>query len=135
MNSFEKYFNDRKESNNPTTDKEIIDLETRLNSKLPDDYKQFLKKINGYEGFLGQSYVRLVSVKELEEFTDIFCSEIYPDKICIGTNGGGEVFMIEKADKQQYGVAPSIGDERDYIGLGDTIDKFLDRLYNGTFLK
>lgn len=136
MNSFEKYFKDGLNSADSTSDKELTDLESRLNTKLPDDYKSFLKKINGFEGFLGQSYVRLVGTNDIVEFTDLYCSEIYPDKICIGTNGGGEVFVIERNDKKQkFGVAPAIGDERDYIELGDTLDKFLGRLYDGSFLK
>jgi hypothetical protein len=91
--------------------------------------------MNGYEGVVGESYVRLVSTSELEEFTDIYCSEIYPDKICIGTNGGGEVFVIDRTHKKQkYGVVPAIGDESDYIELGDSLDGFLKRLFEGTFL-
>ena len=134
MDAIEKYFKDGRELNGAATVREITDLEKRLGTNFPDDYKSFLTQINGFEGTIGKSYVRLHGVEEIEECTLSYCSEFYPDKICIGTDGGGELFVIEKTNRnQKYGVVPAIGDTNDYIELGDTLDKFLRRLSDGLF--
>lgn len=134
MNSINKYFKDKQELTIPATDKEIIDLEKRLEVNFPDDYKLFLKEVNGFEGEIGESYVRLVGVSDIEEYTTDYCADFYPDKICIGTNGGGELFVIDKRnEKAKYGFLPAIGDMEDYIELGDTFDKFISRLSEGIF--
>jgi len=136
MDIIEKYFRGARELNTPTTDKEISDLEKRLGTKLPDDYKSFLKKLNGFEGTIGQSYVRLNSVEEIENYTRDYCSEFYNDKVCIGTDGAGELFVVGKGDSsQKFGIVPTIGDENDYVELGDTLDKFFGQLNDGTFLE
>src|SRR5689334_4496105 len=128
MNTILKYFKD-KQKNTPATDMEILDLERRLGTNFPDDYKLFLKQINGFEGTIGESYLRLNRLEEIEECTLDYCSRFYPDKVCIGTNGGGELFVIDKGNEnQKYGVVPTIGDMDDYIELGDTLDKFIGRL-------
>jgi len=136
MDIFEKYFRGIKELNASTTDKEISDLEKRLGTKLPDDYKSFLKRLNGFEGTIGQSFVRLNSVEEIEIYTRDYCSEFYTDKVCIGTDGGGELFVVDKGvSNQKFGIVPAIGDENDYVELGDTLDKFFSQLNDGTFLE
>lgn len=134
MNSINKYFKDKKDLNTPATDNEIVDLEKRLETNFPYDYKIFLKEINGFEGEIGESYVRLIGVSDIEEYTNDYCSGFYPGKVCIGTNGGGELFVIDKGNENlKYGVVPAIGDPDDYIELGDTFDKFIDRISEGIF--
>ena len=136
MDIIEKYFRGARKLSAPTTDKELSDLEKRLGTKLPDDYKSFLKKLNGFEGKIGKSYVRLNSVNEIEKYTHDYCSEYYTDQICIGTDGGGELFVVDRGDSdQRFGIAPAVGDENDYVELGDTLDKFFSQLKDGTFLE
>ncbi|MBS1506617.1 MAG: SMI1/KNR4 family protein [Bacteroidetes bacterium] len=135
MRTLKEYFGYKQKALESISDSEVVALEGRLKSALPDDYKDFLKKVNRFEGFVGNSYVRFAGVNEVDEFTRMYCAEFYPGKICIGTNGAGELFVLERTgEKNKYGVVPTIGDESDYIALGDTLEQFLERVYSGSFI-
>jgi len=136
VDRFNEYFGEMRRTDALICDEEISALELRLKTKFPDDFRLFLKRVDGYEGFVGKSYVHLAGVNDMEELTDAYCSESYPDKICIGSDGGGEVFVLDRSgSNQRFGVVPAIGEENDYIELGDTFSRFLDRLYQGIVLK
>jgi len=117
----------------PATFEKIQNLETQLGIKLPDDYKEFLCFTDGFTGFINKSFVRFSPVDELFPEMQNYCIEFFPWAVCIGTNGGGEMFVIDKRQQPyQFGILPFIADEEDFFPLGDTFEKFILRLYNDT---
>jgi cell wall assembly regulator SMI1 len=132
-----KYFHDTadnaNEFNPPATDEQIAELESQLQIELPNDYKEFLKVTNGFAGTVNEFVVDFDPVDKIYQSTQDTCAEFFPWAVYIGTNGGGEMFVIDKRQTPyQFGLLPNIADENDFLPLGDTFEKFIQRLYNDT---
>lgn len=123
----------KNELNSPATNEEIARLENQLEIEFPNDYKEFLKFTNGYAGLLNEFVVRFDPVDQIYQSTQDTCAEFFPWAIYIGTNGNLEMFVIDKRQTPyQFGLLPYIADDNDFIPLGGTFEKFIERLYNGT---
>lgn len=132
-----KYFHNTADNTNEfnpsATDEQITELESQLQIELPNDYKQFLKLINGFAGTVNEFVVDFEPVDKTYQCTQDTCAQFFPWAIYIGTNGGGEMFVIDKRQTPyQFGLLPNIADENDFLPLGDTFEKFIQRLYNDT---
>lgn len=65
---------------------------------LPESYIDFMKEHNGGEGDIGETWLVLYPMEELQEINDEFeISELLPGHIIIGSNGGGELYGIDAA--------------------------------------
>jgi hypothetical protein len=138
-----KYFSDPASEENYVSKNEfypsanpdkIISVEKSFAIEFPQDYKEFLSITNGFEGMIGQSYVRFNKVAEMEEYTKAYCVEFFPWLIHIGSNGGDEMFVLDKRESTlRYGIMPYIGDDEDFIPLGNTFEEFVGHLYNNDF--
>ena len=119
----------------PPVDLEIIkEVQDALSIKFPEDYIDFLLATNGYEGKLGQSYTVFMQVEKIAEYTQNYGGEFFHWIIFIGTDGGNEMYVIDKRnEKLQFGVLPYISDENDFIALGETFEEFVSHLYNNDF--
>lgn len=74
----------------------ILDAETKLHWALPVEYRAFLLKANGGEGFVGDNYLILWGVEELAQFNQEYQVEEYaPGLILFGSDGGGEGFAFD----------------------------------------
>jgi hypothetical protein len=121
------------EFNPPATVEQISQLENQLQINLPSDYKEFLKQTNGFAGVANEFVVDFYPVEKIYQSTQDTCAEFFPWAVCIGTNGGGEMFIIDKRQiPYQFGLLPNISGENDFLPLGDTFEKFIQRLYNDT---
>lgn len=120
---------------NPPTDINTISkVEKKLNIKFPNDYKDFLLTTNGYDGALGQLYVRFIKVEEILKYTEIYGGEFFPWLIYIGTDGGNEMFVLDKrCPELQFGILPFIAEDIDFIPLGMNYKEFVEHLYNNDF--
>ena len=132
-----KYFRESEDNknkfNSPATTEQIAYLEDQLEIEFPNDYKEFLKFTNGFEGFVNEFFVRFVPADQIYQSTQDTCAEFFPWAIYIGTNGNVEMFVIDKRQTPyQFGLLPYIADDNDFIPLGDTFEKFIERLYNDT---
>ena len=132
-----KYFHDNGENRNefksPATDEQISELENLLQISLPSDYKEFLKITNGFAGLINEYVAEFDSAENVYKNTETTCRMFFPWAVYIGTNGCGEMFVIDKRQTPyQFGLLPNIAYENDFIPLGDTFEKFIQRLYNDT---
>ena len=138
-----KYFSDKPTANNyaqsniffPPAEISMIELvEKNLGIKLPQDYVDFLLTTNGFDGMIGESYVVFEQIKKVEEYTSNYCGEFFPWAIYIGTDGGNEMYVIDKrGPNYNFGLLPYISDDKDFINLGDTFEGFVRRLYDNDF--
>jgi hypothetical protein len=106
-------------------------LESQLGLELPASYQKFMLLSDGCDGRIGSLWIILYPVTdvyqrtlEYRESTDI------PDAIFIGTDGGGEAYIISiEHSSAVFGSVPFIGD-----GLADlsfpspTLDDFVQKL-------
>jgi hypothetical protein len=138
MNNFLlKYFKNSDDGQNivnpPASIEEIANLEKKLDISLPTDYKEFLQFFNGYEGLVNEFVVIFTPVNKIFQETQNYCTEFFPWAVYIGSNGNLEMYVIDKRTKPyQFGLLTFIASDDDFIALGDTFEKFLDRLYNDT---
>ena len=120
------------QGNSPASISDFVEVEEAIGFQLPDDYKQFLCKMNGGEGFIGNgSYLMLWSASELAIFNIEYESAIYcPNVLLIGSNGGGEAFGIDRENAElHYVQVPFIGMSRSLIEvLSSSFDGFLQSL-------
>ncbi len=108
----------------PAPEGEIERIRERWRS-IPDDYLDVLRRKNGGEGSLTESYLVLRPVEELEEENDDLAEvDHLRDLIIVGGDGGGEAIGYDVAN-QRWVMAPFIGDRNDFFVLGGT---FLDAL-------
>jgi hypothetical protein len=81
----------RFKANPPGSSSLIAQSQARLSFTLPLDYVQFLHRMNGGEGFLGEhAYVALWRVEELRERNAGYeVAEFAPGLFLFGSHGGG----------------------------------------------
>jgi hypothetical protein len=107
-----------------------IEALTQQTSEIPLDYCDFLTQSNGAIGFIGKSYIQLWSIEEIFQMNDGYnAKEFYPGMLLIGTDGGGEAYVIDlRSDsKSRYGMIPFITSGfDDLIQFGDSFTDFLE---------
>ena len=99
------------------------------NVVLPKQYLEFMKKHNGGQGDIGETWLELFTLENLQEIKDDYCiRDFLPDHIIIGSNGNGELYGID-SDGVYFNV-PAIMDEDDVTVLGDDINLLPDKINN-----
>ena len=94
---------------------------------LPKNYLEFMKKHNGGEGEIGENWLILYSLEDLQEINDDYeIKQFLPGCIIIGSNGGGELYGLD--NKGNYFNVPMIMDESDITLLGTDIELLPDRI-------
>lgn len=94
---------------------------------LPKDYVAFMKIHNGGEGDIGETWLILYPLEELQEINDDYeIEEFLPGHIIIGSNGGGELYGID--NKGNYFNVPALIDEEDISLLGTDMEFLPDRI-------
>lgn len=95
--------------------------------ELPEDYVKFMKKHNGGEGDIGEAWLVLYSLEELQEINDDYeIEQFLPDHIIIGSDGGGELYGID--GKGNYFNVPVLMDENDITLLGTDMELLPDKI-------
>ena len=110
--------------NEPYTGKEIEKINDVI---LPLQYINFMKKHNGGEGDIGETWLILFRIEDLQEINDDYCiEEFLPGHIIIGTNGGGELYGIDI--KGNYYNVPEIFEEEYISVLGNDINELPEKI-------
>ncbi|MBO7475157.1 MAG: SMI1/KNR4 family protein [Ruminococcus sp.] len=106
----------------------IGDNVTEINGvKLPQSYIDFMLKHNGGEGDIGQTWLLLYRIEELKKINDEYgLSDILPNHIVIGSNGGEEFYGID-ANGMFFNI-PSLFDEQDVTVLCDDMEIFAEKV-------
>lgn len=111
----------------------IEDMELKFRIKFPEDYKEFLAISNGVSGFVGQSYLIIWPLEDLEEINQLASiNEFAPGLILFGSNGGGESYAFDarQADLsfvEFYDMEMNLEKIR---FCGYSFNEFLEHLFN-----
>lgn len=106
-------------------------LSPHLGIKLPESYIEFLKKHDGGEGFIGDSYIIFWKADELIDFNREYEVERYaPGIFLFASNGGGECYGFDTEDEAMPIVRiPFIGMDRKYaISVASNLPDLFARL-------
>jgi hypothetical protein len=112
-------------------------MKLSLGRKLPGDYVEFMKQHDGGEGFLGDSYCRLLKLCELAKFKrDYEVPLSAPGLMLFGSDGGGEAFGFDLRSSNVVIVrVPFVGlSWRDALPVAQSFREFLDILSSGSWL-
>jgi len=127
MEIFEKF-----DSNGPSSEDFIEKAESHFGFQFPADYKAFMAKSDGGEGFVGDQYLILWRAGELIEFNrDYEVAKYAPGLVFFGSNGGGEAFAFDARTEGKGSIlmVPFIGMSlKDAKPIADTFESFLENL-------
>jgi hypothetical protein len=73
----------------------VTEAQGELGVQLPADYVQFLRWGDGWEGWVGKSYVRLLGRDDLPWANDADFRLGFPGLIAVGGDGGLETFALD----------------------------------------
>lgn len=107
-------------------------LETRLLFKLPAQYADFLMQSNGGEGAVGNAYLVLWSLEELEGLNQLYeVSRFAPGLFLIGSDGGDTGYGLDvRLDPPPVIEVPLIGLSLSTTKkIASTFHGFLEYLY------
>lgn len=95
--------------------------------ELPKQYIDFMGEHNGGEGDIGETWLVLFPLEELEEINDDYETEKYlPGHIIIGSNGNGELYGVDE-NGQFFNVPMMI--EAEYVTyFGTNIETLPDEI-------
>jgi SMI1/KNR4 family protein SUKH-1 len=118
---------------NPPSELAIIEkTERQTGFVFPADYRDFLLKQNGGEGWIGLNYAMLWRAEELAEMNKGYMfTELVPALLAIGSNGGGEAYAFDRRTAEPSLVLiPFIGMEPDVvIPIAKSFHAFLELIY------
>ena len=123
--------------NPPAGCDQLLSVETHFLCRLPGQYRAFMMKHDGGEGFIGKQYLILWRTCEIVEFNIEYEVSIYaPGLLLFGSSGGGEAFAFDLRDASLVIVmVPFIGMcLNDAIPLAKSFDEFISRIANGQLL-
>jgi hypothetical protein len=105
----------------PGASKDLLrTLEKTLQIELPDDYKHFLEKVNGGEGFIARHYLILWKAEEIMKYNVSYqAPDFAPSLLLFGSDGGGDAFAFDTR------VIPYSVVEVPFIGMSDDDSFFI----------
>jgi hypothetical protein len=116
-------------ANPPLSRQAIEQFETETNIRLSHDYAQFLQKMNGGRGMVGDAFLALWRVEELASRNQANEVEEYaPGFFIFGSDGAGEAFGFDlRSDAKEVVCIPFIGSGwEDAVRIASTFTKFLE---------
>lgn len=114
-----------------SADGAIEAAEAALGIAFPDDYRLFLARFGGGEGFVGEHYLVLWTPTELAPFNrDYEIAEYAPGLVAIGSDGGGEGFAFDtRSLPHPIVMVPFIGMSlTDAKPVAATLSDFMERM-------
>lgn len=110
-------------------------IEHLLGVRFPADYLRFLRWGNGWEGWLGDQYLRLHGVDELSSANDAAFRQAFPDLVAIGSDGALETYALDlRSDRLSSDVVAldrNSADERDIWPVAAGFLKALEAIGRG----
>jgi hypothetical protein len=104
-----------------------------IHASLPSDFRSFLLEDGGGAGFIGEGYTVFHGPDELvDAHRGLRADEFFPDLIIIGSDGGGELFAIDRGTGR-YVMTPGIGDEPAIrVDAGGTFAELIEFVRSGS---
>ena len=113
------------------TEQVLQTAEQALSTPLPADYRNFLLRSNGGEGFIGKHCLILWRAEELFQFNrDYQVDEYAPGFLMFGSDGGGDGFAFDKRTSPfRVMEVPFIGmNVNDAFFIADSFTRMLERM-------
>jgi hypothetical protein len=116
---------------------EIDRVETTIGRHLPSDYRALLEWGDGWEGWIGEGYLQLHGLGDLQGANDAHFQDGLPGLVAIGGNGGLETYALDYREGDSMSGVVAIdrnsADESDVVPVAETLAGALVRLRSGEF--
>jgi cell wall assembly regulator SMI1 len=87
------------EGNQGASEDSLNALEIQTGLQLPIDYREFMARYDGGEGFIGKQYLILWKAENIVRYNfEYQVVEYAPGLLLIGSSGGGEAFGFDTRD-------------------------------------
>jgi len=110
----------------------IDEVRKTLGKPLPNSYVEFLKEMNGVEGFIGSTvYLVLWPADKLAAYNEMYgVCEFAPDLVLIGSDGGNTGYAIDtRVSGGEFAEVPLVGmSHDDTTKISNTMSDFLASL-------
>lgn len=94
------------ELSTPATQEMVASCEDHIGRSLPSDYRAFLLRSDGAEGFVEGRYIALWGCEMLSRINnDIDLSELIPNCMLFGSDGGETYYAYDLHDSDQWIVS------------------------------
>lgn len=102
---------ERFDRNEAASNEALDSVECEIGLRLPDDYRAFMTRYNGGEGFVGKQYLILWRAEEIAPFNrDYQVDEYAPGIVLFASSGGGEAFGFDmRSDQLPVVQVPFVG--------------------------
>ena len=118
-------------ANDPVSEAALAEFSGASKFRLPTDYLDFARTMNGGEGFVGEMYIRLYKVEELLEMNLGYkFPEFFPGFFLFGSDGGGEAFAFYAFESNAVYQVPFIGGPEHAIKLAASFGDWMKQLAN-----
>lgn len=117
--------------NEEATEDKLREAEITIGWELPADYRSFLVKSNGGNGFIGNTYLILWAIEELCRFNKEYRVNNYtPGLILFGSTGGGEAYAFDTRKKPSFILRiPFVGMDFQYgTPIANNFDELTSKL-------
>jgi hypothetical protein len=119
----------------PASPEEVSKVESSIGVNFPSSYKQFLFHINGGEGNIGEKgYIVLWPVEQISSnIKNYEFEKMFPSYIPIGSNGGGEAFVIKfSGNYATFGYIPFMDlNDENFVEIDKDFWKAIDLIGQG----
>ncbi|KNY30129.1 SMI1/KNR4 family protein [Pseudobacteroides cellulosolvens] len=127
-----KYFKDLDFGNHLSiTIEDLKKVEDAVGISFPQQYKEFMLFSNGAVGEVGDSYLTIWELEDVEEFYEDCCKDNLDNIVLFASDGAKMGYGFDK-NKNEYIVSVPLDSlEIDYVGFcANTFHEFIEYLYN-----
>lgn len=120
----------RFDENTGMSQKDIIDIEKKINFVYPAEYEELLMRFDGGHGNIGEFYIDFWGSDDILFYNEEF--EELDDLILFASDGCGIAFAFKKGDKSIYSIPMDCLEKRYSKKIASNYTDFLQKIYNGT---
>ena len=114
----------------------LASVQAELGVTFPDDYVEFLLTSNGADGTVGDGYLMLYRLEDVQKLTETWWEGDDAGRarfVLFGSDGGGEAYVFDKtsAPTRIVMVPFASADPEDEVDCGTSFSAFLRKVRSG----
>lgn len=127
-----KYFKDLDLGNHHLiTIKDLNEVEKAVGISFPQQYKEFMLFSNGAVGDVGNSYLTIWELEDVQDFYEDCCEGDLDNVVLFASDGAKMGYGFDKGKSGSIVSVPLDSLEVDYVEFcANTFDEFMEYLYN-----
>lgn len=118
-------------NHHPITIEDLKEVEDAVGIRFPQQYKELMLFSNGAVGEVGNSYLTLWELEDVQDFYDDCCQDDLFNIVLFASDGAKMGYGFDKSKSLTIVSVPLDSLEMDYVEFcANTFDEFMEYLYN-----